>query len=44
MVHPDESGTIEILKQLERKVSKLIWDDDHITHSKYYGGVQTASK
>lgn len=41
-VHPDESGTIEIIMQLHKKLkSNLVWNQDHITNKRLYNGVHT---
>ena len=44
-LHPDEEGTIQIMKQISKMApSSLIWNEEYLAHSKYYGGVETAQR
>ena len=44
-LHPDESGTVQILHQLHELFQhRLIWNDDFITNRRLYNGVETSNK
>ena len=43
-LHPDEEGSEDVLRQLHKMCGDLIWNEDHLLHSKHYGGVEKAQR